>query len=396
MVTFQYKVNPKQKRRDGTMNVKIIVTYKRKRKMLPTSIYCTANDITRGGRLKNQSYIDSVERTIAGYRKKVANMGLELGDFTLEYVIKKLLESDRYDFFSFADQFIGSSRASTMLGYKNAVNAVERFMGRRTLSFKEMTRDFFVRFEEYLSKRHGGISSGDILYINKVRALYRKAQIQFNDENNETISSYPLIAYKVPKLPLSEKRALPIEKIREIMNIDIQHPLTSICRDLFILSFCLMGMNAIDIYTADKLANGRICYNRKKTKDRRSDGAYIEVLIDERVRPLVERYRGKRLVFVFGERYSKNQYRHIVNVRINHLGKLVGEENLTFYAARHSFATIAYNDCGIDKYVVHSMLNHVPQEMKITDVYIKRTFEKENEANRKVLDLLFQQGGQSS
>lgn len=390
MVTFQYKVNPKQKRRDGTMNVKIIVTYKRKRKMLPTSIYCTSKDITRGGKLKNQSYIDSVERTISSYRRKVANMGLELGDFTLEYIVKKLLETDRHDFFTFSEDFIGNSREATMLGYKNAVNSVERFIGRRSLSFKEMTRDFFVRYEEWLSERHGGITSGDILYINKVRALYRKAQIQFNDENNEIISSYPLIAYKVPKLPLIEKRALPIEKMREILSLDIKHPLTSVCRDLFILSFCLMGMNAIDLYKAEKIKNNRVCYNRSKTKDRRSDGAYIEVFIDKRVRPLVEKYKGKRLAFVFGERYTKTQYKNIVSARIKHLGRLVGEDNLTFYAARHSFATIAYNDCGIDKYVVHSMLNHVPQEMKITDVYIRKTFDKENEANKKVLDLLFQ------
>lgn len=390
MVTFQYKVNPKQKRRDGTMNVKIIVTYKRKRKMLPTSIYCTSKDITRGGKLKNQSYIDSVERTISSYRRKVANMGLELGDFTLEYIVKKLLETDRHDFFTFSEDFIGNSREATMLGYKNAVNSVERFIGRRSLSFKEMTRDFFVRYEEWLSERHGGITSGDILYINKVEALYRKAQIQFNDENNEIISSYPLIAYKVPKLPLIEKRALPIEKMREILSLDIKHPLTSVCRDLFILSFCLMGMNAIDLYKAEKIKNNRVCYNRSKTKDRRSDGAYIEVFIDKRVRPLVEKYKGKRLAFVFGERYTKTQYKNIVSARIKHLGRLVGEDNLTFYAARHSFATIAYNDCGIDKYVVHSMLNHVPQEMKITDVYIRKTFDKENEANKKVLDLLFQ------
>lgn len=393
MVTFQYKVNPKQKRRDGTMNVKIIVTYKRKRKMLPTSIYCTSKDITRGGKLKNQSYIDSVERTISKYRKKVAGMGLELGDFTLEYVVKKLLESDSHDFFSFTEDFVGDSRASTMLGYKNAANAVERFIGCRSLSFKEMTRDFFVRFENWLSERHGGITSGDILYINKVRAIYRKAQVQFNDENNEVISSYPLIAYKVPKLPLIEKRALPIETIRKIMGLDIANHSTLVCRDLFILSFCLMGMNAADIFSAGYTSETKICYNRAKTRGRRSDGAYMEVWIDPRVQPLVKRYRGKNKMFLFTEKFSKQRLRNILEVHIRKVGNMVGVEKLTFYAARHSFATIAYNDCGIDKYIVHSMLNHVPQEMKITDVYIKRTFEKENEANKKVLDLLFQQGG---
>lgn len=393
MVTFQYKVNPKQKRRDGTMNVKIIVTYKRKRKMLPTSIYCTSEDITRGGRLKNQSYIDILEKVIAGYRRKVAGMGLEYGEHELDYVVKRLLESDRLDFFQFSELAMKEYHGETYLGYRSAVNAVECFLGRRSLGLKEMTRDFFVRFENFLSERHGGLSSGDIIYINKIRTLYRKAQIKFNDEDNEVLSSYPLMAYKVPKMQVARKRALPVEKIREIMTLEIPKPRTRVCRDLFVLSFCLMGMNAADFYSADRIMKDRICYNRKKTRGRRADGAYIEVVIDRRIKPLVEKYKGKNRAFVFSERLTENQFKSMVDKHIRRVGKMVGIEGLTFYAARHSFATIAYNDCGIDKYIVHSMLNHVPQEMKITDVYIKRTFDKENEANKKVLDLLFQEGG---
>jgi len=390
MVTFQYYINPKQKRRDGTMNVKIIVTYKRKRKMLSTAIYCDSSDITRGGKLKNQAYIDTLERIIKGYRKRVATMGLEYGEHTLEYIVKRLTDADRLDFFVFADEAIKSYRGETYLGYRSSVRAVESFLGRRVLDFKEMTRDFFVRFERYLADRHGGLTSGDTIYINKIRTLYRKAQIQFNDENNEVLSSYPLIAYKVPRLSSERKRALPVEKIREIMNLEIAKPRTRICRDLFIMSFCLMGMNAADFYTAERIANGRVCYNRKKTRGRRADKAYIEVGIDPRIRPLVDRYKGKGRAFLFGERFTDKQYHNIIEKHIKRVGLMAGIDNLTFYAARHSFATIAYNDCGIDKYIVHSMLNHVPQEMKITDVYIRRTFDKENEANKLVLDLLFQ------
>ena len=393
MVTFQYKVNPNQKRRDGTMNVKIIVTYKRKRKMLPTAIYCTSDDITRGGRLKNQSYIDAVERIISNYRKKVASMGLEYGEHELDYVVKRLLETDKLDFFVFSDDAMKTYKGETYLGYKSAVNCVESFIGRRRLDLKEMTRDFFVRFEKFLADRHGGLTSGDVIYINKIRTLYRRAQIQFNDEEHEVLSSYPLMAYKVPKLVAERKRALPVKKVREIMNLDITKQSTRICRDLFILSFCLMGMNAADLYAAERIVKGRICYNRKKTRGRRSDKAYIEVDIDPRIKPLVKKYKGVNKAFFFSERFSPKQYKNIIDKHIKRIGKMAGIDDLTFYAARHSFATIAYNDCGIDKYIVHSMLNHVPQEMKITDVYIRRTFDKENEANKKVLDLLFQKGG---
>ena len=61
---------------------------------------------------------------------------------------------------------------------------------------------------------------------------------------------------------------------------------------------------------------------------------------------------------------------------------------MEFYATRHSWATIAVNQVGIDKYTVHSALNHLDETMKVTDIYIERNFSKENEANRKVIDYI--------
>lgn len=42
-----------------------------------------------------------------------------------------------------------------------------------------------------------------------------------------------------------------------------------LARDTFILSFCLMGMNSVDLFSATNYKNGFIKYNRTKTKDRR-------------------------------------------------------------------------------------------------------------------------------
>ena len=58
--------------------------------------------------------------------------------------------------------------------------------------------------------------------------------------------------------------------------------------------------------------------------------------------------------------------------------------NIT-YAARHSWATIALNKVGVDKYIVHAALNHVDEAMKVTDIYIERDFANENRANAKVV-----------
>lgn len=77
-----------------------------------------------------------------------------------------------------------------------------------------------------------------------------------------------------------------------------------------------------------------------------------------------------------------------LNKGLKRIGEIIGVDDLEFYAARHSWATIANNDAGIDKYTVHSALNHVDESMRVTDIYIRRSWDNIDKANRAVLDLL--------
>lgn len=56
---------------------------------------------------------------------------------------------------------------------------------------------------------------------------------------------------------------------------------------------------------------------------------------------------------------------------------------------QHSWATIALNKVGINKYTVHAALNHVDESMRVTDIYIERNFVNENKANVKVVKYVF-------
>ena len=60
-----------------------------------------------------------------------------------------------------------------------------------------------------------------------------------------------------------------------------------------------------------------------------------------------------------------------------------------FYISRHSWATIALNKVGVDKYTVHAALNHIDEAMKVTDIYIERDFVNENNAHAKVINYVF-------
>ena len=118
----------------------------------------------------------------------------------------------------------------------------------------------------------------------------------------------------------------------------------------------------------------------------------MEVIVPKMVLPIIEKYRdrtGKRL-FNFYQYYRDHKgFNKAINKGLKEIGKQLKIEDLEYYAARHSWATIALNKCGIDKYTVHAALNHVDESMRVTDIYIERDFVNENKANAKVVKYVF-------
>ena len=166
----------------------------------------------------------------------------------------------------------------------------------------------------------------------------------------------------------------------------------NLAKDCFILSFCLMGINSADLYNATEMDGNTITYYRTKTKDRRLDNAKMVVDIPQIILPLIEKYKdktGKRL-FNFYQYYGDEKtFNKAINYGLKEIGAILEVDDLEYYAARHSWATIALNKVDIDKYTVHAALNHIDDSMKVTDIYIERDFMNENRANAKVVRYVF-------
>ena len=171
--------------------------------------------------------------------------------------------------------------------------------------------------------------------------------------------------FTIPKQEATRKRAIPadiIKKVWELPYKDMKKGYKATCRynlakDCFILSFCLMGINSADLYNATKMDGNTITYYRTKTKDRRLDNAKMVVDIPSIVQPLIEKYKdktGKRL-FNFYQYYADEKgFNKAINYGLKEIGAILEVEDLEYYAARHSWATIALNKVGIDKYIVHA------------------------------------------
>ena len=158
--------------------------------------------------------------------------------------------------------------------------------------------------------------------------------------------------------------------------------------DMFVLSFGLMGMNAVDLHGCLPPKGDILIYNRTKTKGRRDDRAEMHVKIDKRIRPLFDSWidpTGKRALRVY--KTTANTFSAELSVGLRRACKIMGiTEPLTFYSARHTWATLAYS-AGVDKAVINDCLCHIDKNMSITDIYIAKDWEVMWRANEKVLDL---------
>jgi len=412
MATFKAEVYAHQRKKDGTYNIKIRVTHNGEKRYLATPYYIYKEDVTQKTcKIKNQHYIDLTDELIRKYRLKCDVWGERLKAVSVDKIVEIITSEDPGERFDldivayarqFVDKLIQEKHEGNAKTYKVAINNLVKFVGRESISIQEINSKFvsdwiaWIKKQPAPSKKSKG-ERAQSLYPSCLRAIHNQAKEDFNDEDSGLIR-IPLSPFKkLPKVPASRKRALEINQVKKIANLEytkiqqLGNNRFNLAKDVFLLSFALVGMNAVDLYECDTYKDGRIIYQRKKTKNRREDKAEISIKVEPEIQKLVEKYRdpkGER-VFCFYHSYSSvDAFSAALNKGLKKIGKLIGVDDLEFYAARHSWATIARNDADVDKYTVHTALNHVDEEMKTTDIYIKKSWDPIDRANRKVLDLV--------
>lgn len=412
--TFKAVVYAHHKKEDGTYNVKIRVTHNRKRKHVATNIFVTKEDLTRGLKIKSQNVLDKLKTEIDGYMAIVSTIGAyqakEMSVDDIMNYIATYEERNKHfelDFIDFSRKVIKETfeagRDGTALSYETAINSLVRFLGDEHLPIAGVTVQLLEDYCTWLRKLppRKNREKGDrapSLYLGNIRILHNKAKDLYNDEDAGIIRIplSPFKKFKVPKPPVTRKRSITIEQLQAIMSIDEKFPKGSrveLARDVFLLSFGLIGMNTVDLYNCNIISRDRITYDRTKTHTRRADNATISIKIENEVQALVKKYRDKtgKRVFNFYQRYADhNVFNANVNRGLKIIGKMGGIEidDLEFYAARHTWATLARNKAEIDKATIHEALNHVDEQMRITDIYIDKDYSRQDAANRKVLDLV--------
>ena len=420
MLTIKAEIKRSELKVDGTYNVKIRFTLDRKVKRLSTNLFVTQQDLTKSLKFKEDTSIKrEIDRLVLYYREQCLKLQLDQNHYSLDEIIEFLNgeqeKQQTIDFIKFSREWIASTTIKGAPNYTTAINALVRFVGKEELDINLITLDFLEQFKAFLIGERDArtkklmqqgkrVTSNRTLslYLVSIKKLFNEAKRKFNkkDKNLILIPNSPFEDFKIPKQEATRKRAIPADIIKKVWKLpykDMKKGYKSTCRyslakDCFILSFCLIGINSADLYNATKMRGNTIIYNRTKTKARRLDGAKMMVDIPKIVQPLIDKYKdstGKRL-FNFYQYYGDEKtFNKAINSGLKEIGSILEVDDLEYYAARHSWATIALNKVGIDKYIVHAALNHIDDSMKVTDIYIERDFVNENKANAKVVKYVF-------
>lgn len=423
--TYKAVVNMAQKRRDGTYNVKIRVTHKRRSVKLATNVYLTDQQITKKGRIKDQRIVDQCEDIIRNWRNRTNQLGMAADSLEIEDIVKYIQGpsgdgNSFIDFIAYADKYIAKILSPrTKRTYTTAFNTLRKYIGSDKLDINRISYSFLVSFENYIRDNLRKTPKTDednpravSLYMSCVRHLYNQAKLEYNDEERGIvlIPYSPFNRYKIPSEPPPRKIAVDPKVIQAIINLPDASKDSivgrgmkrrDLARDCYILSLGLAGMNAVDLLGSNaRLVGDVIVYNRQKTRTRREDKAEFKIKIEPCIMPLVQKYLesdGSHL-FIFHrwnkdiERFNFNISYGLRSVRkalaVNEALRGILPDSLIFYSARHSWATIARSSkLNIDKYTVHEGLNHVDRYMSITDRYIDKDYTNIWNANAKVLSL---------
>ena len=139
--------------------------------------------------------------------------------------------------------------------------------------------------------------------------------------------------------------------------------------------FFLIGIEAKDLFYLNNEVNGRVSYDRFKT------GKEYSIKLEHEALLIIEKYKGRERLLDVIDRYTEhdtfiafvnNQLHGSESRRVSGIFPKLGiKKAVTTKWAKHTWATLARNNCRINKDDVALCLGHEDSDNKVTDMYVK-------------------------
>lgn len=400
MPTFSPEV--KYKRADGLYQVQIRVTHKRKNAYIPTDKLVDDDHIS-GCKVTDPYVLEYCMRRIVSFMERLNKHDIE--NWTVQDIVRFLKSGDAdVSFSDYArlhyDRMVERGQKRNARNYEMAYNHLERYAGTNQLMFSRMTSQFVNEWIRSLSTT----KRAKEMYPICIRQIFKAAMLEYNDYDNGIIRirTNPWPKVKIPEADRAVKLAITPQDARKFFAAPLPEskmskPLPELGRDVAMMVLCLAGINTVDLYNLKKTDyyDGIIHYKRAKTKKFRADNAYIEMRVPSILLPLFEKYAtgdDDPYLFSFHERYrNSDSLGSNANSGIKKICEsigITGDDRYCVYTFRHTWGTVAQNDCGATISEVAFAMNHASGH-EVTRGYLKIDFSPAWRLNEKVVDLIF-------
>lgn len=400
MATF--KVCVRKRRNDGFYPVYIRVTQRKKIGYIKTDKIVSEEGL-RAGEVVDPFVMKYCSDRILEYAKRLNRVNS--GDMLLQEVMALIQQEDEEVSFSayarrYHDRMVNENHERNARNYELAYQHLERYAGTTNLLFSQLTSTFVNAWLKTLMTTRRAKE----MYPVCIRQIFKEAQKELNDYDRGVIriKTNPWVKVEIPKADTPEQRAITAEECRAFFAAPLpeskfREPLPELGRDVAMMVLCLGGMNSVDIYNLQKqdYYDGVLHYHRAKTMHSRTDKAYMEMRVPAIIQPLVEKYMAEPddpFLFSFHKRHStSDSFAANANTGIRAICEsmeMPKEKYYCLYSFRHTWGTVAQNDCGASISEVAFGMNH-SNGNRITRGYVKIDFTPAWELNEKVIEFIF-------
>lgn len=391
-------------REDKNNSVRLRITSNRKSAQFSLGLSATQDQLEKALSADTKINLSGVERTLRAFRAKI--------DLTTDQLVNDGKENEQASILCeiFKNALLGSGAAELpedetknlfMPFFKRCIESkknesykvsregtlkkiLEYAPDAESLTFEDIDLKWLNRFDEWMQNQNLKQNTRNIHFKN-IRTVINRAI------DEELTDKYPFRRFKI-RPEATRKRNLPVEELRKLFTCEVEE-YQEFYRDMAKLIFMLCGINSVDLYNLETITSeGRVEYRRAKTHK------LYSIKVEPEAMEIIERWRGRKKLLCIADRWKNyKDFTKWINSALKKIGevKIVGRggkkeikpywPGISSYWMRHSWATIAYNDCDISKDVISQALGH-KSGVDVTEIYLDKDRRKIDEANRKVLD----------
>lgn len=264
------------------------------------------------------------------------------------------------------DKIINSKdKIKTSQNYIKVKQTLLKFTNKEFLPFKEITNEFNLNYQKFLSENYKPNSS-NLIYSCFVTII------------NEAKKQGFIINFQFDKIIKSEKTHrdfLTKNELDLFMNADTQY---NEIKNAFLFS-CLTGLRISDLskLTFNDIVNNEIVIKQTKTNEP------LRILIPNIITDFINSKRETNINNIFDLPNTLSN----INTYIKKIAKQVGiTKNISFHTSRHTFAVLLLSQ-GVTIYDVSKFLGHT--DIKTTQIYADIVSESKLNAIEKINNLNF-------